>query len=410
MQTFRYNVHFSTPAFLGNAEQSAQWRTHSFKAQLRQWWRVAYAAAKNFNVNLDDMRRDEGLLFGNAWLEGNFCKSLVRLRLDRWNEGKLAKNQWPSHDTVSHPEVRMPVASDLYLGYGPVTLPRGAARPTLKANAAIQAGETAELSIAMPDNHLPLLKQALWLMDRYGTVGGRSRNGWGSYRLTPINGTAALSGKLPLRDWKKCLQIDWPHAIGQDEQGALIWQTQPHDDWKALMKTLAILKIGLRTQFILILDKTSGDKPIMKNGVRTGINHARPQARHWLSYPMTNHPVQPWDAEFVNKRRVALNLRLPNQLRFKICAKEDGKLVGVVFHMPHLPPAAFHPARTVIECVWECVHRFLDALTTQSSPSWPRCECLGKDVEADRQKRLRHWWAKVNASDKPKLTLTRISE
>jgi len=46
MRTFRLQMHFTTPAFMGNAEQNAQWRTPPIKALLRQWWRVAYAADK----------------------------------------------------------------------------------------------------------------------------------------------------------------------------------------------------------------------------------------------------------------------------------------------------------------------------------------------------------------------------
>ena len=41
MQTMKYEAHFLTSVFLGNAEQSGQWRTPPFKALLRQWWRVA---------------------------------------------------------------------------------------------------------------------------------------------------------------------------------------------------------------------------------------------------------------------------------------------------------------------------------------------------------------------------------
>jgi hypothetical protein len=39
--TLTYRVSFTTPAFLGDAEQNGQWRTPPFKALLRQWWRVA---------------------------------------------------------------------------------------------------------------------------------------------------------------------------------------------------------------------------------------------------------------------------------------------------------------------------------------------------------------------------------
>ncbi|MCX7673545.1 MAG: hypothetical protein N2Z63_08105, partial [Thiobacillaceae bacterium] len=94
MKTLEYTVRFNTPAFLGNAEQQGQWRTPPFKAQLRQWWRVAYAADHGFRITVADMRCEEGLLFGNAWLDKAFCKSLVQLRLDRWDTGKLSKKVW----------------------------------------------------------------------------------------------------------------------------------------------------------------------------------------------------------------------------------------------------------------------------------------------------------------------------
>ncbi|HLB30968.1 MAG TPA: hypothetical protein VJN91_05515, partial [Gammaproteobacteria bacterium] len=146
MKKLEYTVSFTTPAFLGNAEQQAQWRTPPFKALLRQWWRVVYAADHEFNVNVSDMRREEGQLFGHAWLEDDHDansrpakarKSLVRIRLSRWEIGKL--RQWEHLGSVGHPEVKFSVGSDLYLGYGPVTLPKGATKPQLKGNAAIQA-------------------------------------------------------------------------------------------------------------------------------------------------------------------------------------------------------------------------------------------------------------------------------
>jgi len=376
MHPKHFDLRFTTPAFLGNAQQSGQWRTPPFKAQLRQWWRVAYAASHGFRVNVAEMRREEGLLFGNAWLADEFAKSKVRLRLDRWDVGKLNANQWQKEwgkdkpETtkgwrVFHPDVGKQVGPNLYLGYGPleverVQLPTGASdyATALKKGAAIQANESAMLSVALPDSDALLVEHALWLMDRYGTVGGRSRNGWGSYGLTPMEGTPALSGSVPLRNWRECLELDWPHAIGKDEKGALIWQTAPHGDWKALMRTLAIVRIGLRTQF----------------SFTTGKNASRVEDRHWLSYPVTNHSVAAWGS----------NARLPNQLRFKVRRTDAGELVGVIFHMPHLPPKAFSPDRSAIEGVWRCVHAFLDALCQSANQ---RRYQLGSDLcpETDGQ-------------------------
>lgn len=339
MKTLHYRIRFITPAFLGNAEQSGQWRTPPFKALLRQWWRVAYAADKGFALRIDEMRREEGHLFGHAWLkddqddQGNKVaarKSAVRVRLSRWDEGKM--KSWEKISSISHPEVRVPIESGLYLGYGPISLPRGEKAPKFKANAAIQADENAVLSIAMPEHHAPQIEQALWLMDRYGTLGGRSRNGWGSLALLPDNGWSETI--VPVRPWRDCLEFDWPHALGTDSTGALIWQTQPNGDWKALMQSLAKIKIGLRTQFAF----------------HSGMNADRPEERHWLSYPVTNHSVKAWGN----------NARLPNMLRFKVRRTENNQLAGVIFHIPHLPPANFNPRRQTVEQVWQQVHAFLD--------------------------------------------------
>lgn len=347
MKTLRYQLSFQSPAFLGNASQQAQWRTPPIKALLRQWWRVAYAAGEQFDVNVAAMRREEALLFGHAWLEDDVVerngktektaarKSEIRLRLSHWDEGK-PQQQWPQFATVSHPEVSRSIAADLYLGYGPVTLPKGSSKPTLKANAALQAGERATFSLALPDEETGLIEQALYLLDRFATAGGRSRNGWGSLHLEPQDGTAALKGNLPLRDWRQALTLDWPHAVGQDGQGALIWQTRPFDDWKALMRELASLKIGLRTQFKLPKERPDGQI----------------HDRHWLSYPITHHSVKDWGN----------NARLPNSLRFKVCPAPGNpkQCVGVIFHMPCLPPPAFRPDMQAITRVWKQVHTFLD--------------------------------------------------
>lgn len=387
MKTSTYSLTFLTPAFLGDAEQSGRWRTPPIKALLRQWWRVVYAADNRFAVDVDAMRREEGLLFGNAWLENDFRKSLVRLRLDRWEEGQVKKQEWGQQEVdkekegVNHPEVGR-IGPKLYLGYGPLVVEKVKTKgkkpeyaTVLKNNAAIQAGEGATLSLAWPmqhpsgevqkilddNNQRRRIQRALWLMDRYGTLGGRSRNGWGSFTLIPAQGTPQFDGQLPLRDWEECLSADWPHAIGKDDKGPLIWQTAKiYDDWKSLMRELAIIKIGLRTQrpaFELTLNKAAKDEELInkKTGERRGINHGAPQARHWLSYPVTNHTVRPWGN----------NARLPNQIRFKVRRAPDGKLFGVIFHMPCLPPPEFSPDVQAIKHVWERVHAFLDAPAQQ---------------------------------------------
>jgi CRISPR-associated protein Cmr1 len=348
MTKLPYRVTFNAPAFLGNAEQDGQWRTPPFKALLRQWWRIAYASDCGGQPSIERMREEEGRLFGVASDRRNGSrKSQVRLRLDRWSEGE--QRDWSGLDSsrVVHPEVKnregraVAVGAQLYLGYGPLVFERG--QTALKKNAAIQSGECATLSLACPDDAVPLLKTALDLMDRYGTIGGRSRNGWGSFSLAVPDkatylGKPGLSESL-LRPWRDCLDRDWPHAIGTDARGPLVWQTTTSfSDWKGVMRQLAELKIGLRTQFPF----------------NSGNGAPRPEYRHWLSYPVTKHAVRSWG-----------NARLPNSLRFKVRAEPDGRLRGVILHVPCLPPAdPFRPERRTVEAVWSQVHSYLDQADT----------------------------------------------
>ena len=345
MQTLKYEVRFLTPAFLGNAEQSGQWRTPPFKALLRQWWRVVWAAKHGYPEDTSEMRREEGRLFGNAWLADQFQKSIVRIRLSHWNIGKARNWNEMEQATVFHPEVertRNRVGPHAYLAYGPLDGRRGT-RFSDKVNAAIQAGEIATLSLAVPDGKVADVRSVLALIDAYGSVGGRSRNGWGSLSLLPANGSPAHVLHLAnwFRPWQEALKLDWPHAIGRDDKGALAWQTaKVYDDWKPLMRDLAVIKIGLRTMFVF---PRNIQPP-----------HQQPVERHWLSYPITRHTTRKWKG----------NARLPNSLRLKVRpdAQDPRKLRGVIFHVPCLPPADFRPQRTAIEKVWTKSYELLDEL------------------------------------------------
>lgn len=351
-------VKFLTPAFLGDANQEGRWRTPPFKALLRQWWRVAYAQKQNFRVNVAELRSIEGKLFGNAWLmkpgknekkqEADFSQSLVRLRLARWDQGRLSSWSGLEANPLQHPEVhKFRIGPHLYLGYGPLKW----ANPNteLARRLAINSGELASLEFAYPDGDAPLIENALALMDCYATVGGRSRNGWGSFVFERRDGPAWEFGEPPLRNWLEALEWDWPHAIGRDSTGPLIWQTKESFlNWREAMRSLAIVRLGVRTQFVF---------------PSSGPPHASPQPRHWLSYPITKHTCKLWRK----------NLRLPNSLRFKIRPAPDdpNRLVGVVFHMPCQPPSEFRPNGPQIQQTWEQVHELLDELTKPLPRTYP---------------------------------------
>lgn len=361
-----YDLHLVTPAFLGNACQQSEWRVPPVKALLRQWWRIV--AAKGHDYKWQDVREIEGAIFGHAWLaygekerkkEKWSLRSPVVITLEHWKPGSL--HSWGKDLPVSHPEVGHQVGSQLYLGYGPLTYKGGT---TLKVKSALNAGEQAYLHIRFPDRLYggegvvvkveAHLKKALELVHGFGAIGGRSRNGWGSVSCLPTKGVCSSPGKnsspppslsLPeldqllrraagsfSREWHECLQLDWPHAIGADQRGILVWRSkQPWKSWEQAMQEIAILKISLRTQLARFERNSDVDNPVVDR-------------RHIFGYPVTNHGVLEWsernsrgEPKLDKKGRLRQTDRLANQLRFKV-HQVNGGYVVVAFHLPHRVP------------------------------------------------------------------------
>jgi CRISPR-associated protein Cmr1 len=375
MRELTYQVSFNTPAFLGNAEQQAQWRTPPFKALLRQWWRVVKAPQLKPPFNVDELRTAENALFGAASDDGadKSHRSLVRLRLTKdsgggvgWENG--AMKQWlAGGPSQFHPEVGEhghQVGAELYLGYGPLGFKAGQTAFNTIPNSdrqrtAIDTKTGACLRLIFPAEHHVDLSAAMQLAALFGTLGSRSRNGWGALQLQ-ATGNGALAPTLLTRSGianlavtrplSSCLQQDWPHAIGHDRVGPLVWRTRITGDARQVMLELARIKIAFRTQPALSLD-----------GVPAGTF----SNRHFLAYPVTHHPVTglEWGGQG----------RLANQVRFKVL-REGNQLVGVIVHLPCRLPAAMaaglpHQVRNNIDALqlqaWQDVHAMLDQLATR---------------------------------------------
>lgn len=360
-QECRVHLGFVTPAFLGGAEGGAELRTPPFKSLLRRWWRVAHVQGQRPDVAR--MRELEGRLFGHAWLreghEGQVwaCQSQVRVRLDQWTRGNLTS--WdPADPQVTHPEVGeggRNVGAHLYLGFGPLVFSFRSGRTSLRDASALSAGTPVELTIiskpeVAPELHLDEITR-LWKW--FGTIGGRSRNGWGSFDVKADGLSAALDldALRPFsRDFAACFSEDWPHAIGRDRRGLLLWRTRDCGSWSEAVRTLAETKIDFRTHL----------------GFSWSAAGSQVGPRHVLAYPVTNHGVEAWnhggDESF----------RLANQLLFKVVEVVEGSTTryrGLVVHFPHRLPEVMlerlnpHVRKAVREGeqgAWQTVHRRLD--------------------------------------------------
>lgn len=181
---------------------------------------------------------------------------------------------------VRHPEVGEEggdVDAHLYLGFGP--LASKSERTSLKSSPTLSAGKAVSLTMAWNPEVGPTLhlEDVIHLWKWFGTIGGRSRNGWGSLDVFELDERSVDPRLDSLNRFSRglvdCLQNDWPHAIGCDDKGLLLWRTRRDSpSWQEVIKELAKVKIAFRTQL-----------PFLPNG-KWG-------ERHVLAYLVTNHKV-----------------------------------------------------------------------------------------------------------------------
>ena len=326
MKQLEYHLSFATPAFLGNAQQQAQWRTPPFKALLRQWWRVVKAPQLKVPFDVDELRAAEGALFGTASDDGEVKshQSLVRLRLKHWSDGQLDNATWPKHEMKNVQVGQGQVRADVYLGFGPVapaSKTLGRAEPRLERLAIDPVKQDNELSVRFDrhasDEQIKEVRQALHLASWFGGVGSRSRNGWGSLtfqgdsipRLPPSHESVAEYCQL----FSQCFRHDWPHAIGSDVAGPLVWVGRNNGgafkNWREAVFFLATLRLAIRAA-------------AKKFGRNQDIS-----ANQLIAYPVTKSNNTVWG----NDERIAGSLRLK--------VVETGKgFVPVAVHLPCAVP------------------------------------------------------------------------
>ena len=327
MKKLEYELRFLTPAFLGNAEQSAQWRTPPIKALLRQWWRVVWAADHGFSNDIEAMRREEGLLFGHAWLEDDSFerdgrrvttaarKSRVRLRLEATDDA----GAW----TPGTQQGVAPVPTTIDAGYAWFGLvKRGQGRPDRNAIRADGREAVHTLVLAVPDEHAECLATVMRFVSQFGQLGSRSRGGWGSFQLSGTRSlsVAELQGYAQPTD--ACLTRDWPMSFCSDEKGLCYWES------KATFKTWdqAMLGAALERRRVRSTLKAVGGRDL-----RAALGFAEPG-------------------------------RMPSPLRWRVVQTPEKQLVMRVFAMPTLIPEDTKKsiAPTDLKKAWPIIFDALD--------------------------------------------------
>lgn len=358
----KFDVEFVTPCFLGGADGNADIRVAPFKNLLRRWWRIA-----NGHLSPEELWKKESELFGST--EKNqesgkiFGKSRVELIIIDSNLifQKTNKLRFPNK-MINHPEVKNPMSFETYLGMGPVfwnkerkcseykLLPILEFAPARKEYDQYSKKEIAvperksclSLSLTVPTSELDCFVLILSYINYFGTIGSRSRNGWGSISIRNVmKNSNELVELFKIKDIKE-KSIDWgvlfdatckkqyPSLLASDEKGLLCWCAPQRNSWADAMLDAAEIYSAVRTNF-----KLTGDNEL--------------HDRHLLGYPITHHEYHGWPVK---------NTRLPSELYMKINLNQ-GKYRVQITHIPNLIPLEGFTTNKQKE-IWSKVHDFLD--------------------------------------------------
>lgn len=356
----QFEVEFITPCFLGGADGNAEIRTAPFKNLFRRWWRIA-----NGNLSPEELWKRESRLFGSTENDPDvvasnknkrpserepevFGKSKVGLcivnqKIKYQNDQRL---RFPKHK-ITHPEVNRPMYFETYLGMGPIFWNKEKKCSEYKYLPILE-NSSISMRLNVPKSERSNFITILSLIHHYGTIGSRSRNGWGSLAIKDLlcdrvetklksinemeNLVKDINELISQNNTKK-----YPSYIAKDQKGILLWNTDNHKTWQDAMKQIAQVYVNIRTEF-----KFTNNDALSK--------------RHLLGYPITHHGAKEWDIDKKTKKKQ--NARLPSQLCIKII-RDNNEYRGQIIHIPNLIPLVGFSCNEQLN-IWKEVYSSLD--------------------------------------------------
>lgn len=188
METIVCKCRVITPMFSSGADQTGcEIRVPEIKAAMRFWWRAAHS-----NLSLDELRKRETLIFGGSGDE-EARKSSFTMRVENQSIREYTQNDWNtdlSKYTVTGTRQGNPQSVKLFdwLGFGVVQMvDTGRINPktnkSIKENriqrSGLKQGTTFDLIIHVDEKYTEDVKEALNLFSCFGSLGAKSRNGFG---------------------------------------------------------------------------------------------------------------------------------------------------------------------------------------------------------------------------------------
>jgi CRISPR-associated protein Cmr1 len=194
MERLEYELEFITPAFIGGADPSqAELRPASIVGMLRWWWRLL-----NWDNNYQNLFKKESELFGNTneagkvWIrvKGNVKQKLSRC--EKWDarirEGRDLGKVYLGYGNIlfvnfnrENNRQKYKLLYELCKRPGDRIEPKG----NFTVRGYLKGLQPAVLEVLCPPDVKQDIEALLYVVSQLGTIGGRSRRGWGSFYLKP---------------------------------------------------------------------------------------------------------------------------------------------------------------------------------------------------------------------------------
>lgn len=325
----KFKLEVLTPMFLGGANGDSELRPAPLKNSIRYWWRITQG-----ELSHEKMLGKEQQLFGGV--TGEATRSLVDVVVTGSVRTGGVGEVDDAIGRTRNPEANgRNVPLSAYLGMGPVNF------NGIYTKTRILPGEKFTVSVSYPKEHKNNIIDALSLFAEFGSLGARSRNGWGSFNLLAENNSVLLSREKLFENYGEELSEifkvgkKYPFKLGKSNKQPLLWKISMGNTWQKAMKLAGESYMDLRQQALPL--PNASPKVVQK--------------RHILGYPITNHSkIDSWGGN---------NGRMPSQLRI-IIRKTGNKYNVFFFHLPHKIPKPWDSSLGTELSVWQKLHNYLD--------------------------------------------------
>lgn len=230
LHEIRYLCEIITPMFLGDhTGRGAELRPPSIKGAMRFWWRATQSY-----TSIAALKTAEGNIFGTPEGEGKKSKVLITVKiLDPAppTNNPLAKHKF--YTIINNKNIPIDIIE--YLAYGKTESGKNDPAKYKRYADYFKPGSKFEVVILTPHEHIKTVNEVFHLVAKYGGLGGKSRNGFGSFRILPPEGASPFTVSANLYTGNYSELPDYPAFSTHTEE---IHSGQTYNEWKDAMGAL----------------------------------------------------------------------------------------------------------------------------------------------------------------------------